>query len=138
MDEVDEAIVSLLEVDGRLTHREIAERVGLSRSVAATRVQRLIDSGQVVVRGVAHPAACAVTRLFGRNPATEEGAAASGEWTKRRTARPPADARAQKAAPMKPLAPVTATCTSAGPASSCDKVTATASRASCRSETRCR
>lgn len=56
MDEVDEAIVSLLEVDGRLTHREIAERVGLSRSVAATRVQRLIDSGQVVVRGVAHPA----------------------------------------------------------------------------------
>lgn len=56
MDEVDEAIVSLLEVDGRLTHSEIAHRLGLSRSVAATRVQRLIGSGQVVVRGVAHPA----------------------------------------------------------------------------------
>ncbi|MCP2626524.1 Lrp/AsnC family transcriptional regulator [Mycolicibacterium smegmatis] len=56
MDEVDEAIVSLLEDDGRLTHRDIAQRVGLSRSAAATRVQRLIASGQVVVRGVVHPA----------------------------------------------------------------------------------
>lgn len=55
MDEVDEAIVSLLEVDGRLSHSAIAHRLGLSRSVAATRVQRLLDSGQVVVRGVAHP-----------------------------------------------------------------------------------
>lgn len=56
MDEVDEAIVSLLEGDGRLSHRDIAHRVGLSRSAAATRVQRLIGSGQVVVRGVVHPA----------------------------------------------------------------------------------
>lgn len=56
MDEVDEAIVSLLEGDGRLTHRDIAGRVGLSRSAAATRIQRLIASGQVVVRGVVHPA----------------------------------------------------------------------------------
>lgn len=56
MDEVDEAIVELLEVDGRLTHREIARRVGLSRSAAAARTQRLIASGQVVVRGVVHPA----------------------------------------------------------------------------------
>jgi DNA-binding Lrp family transcriptional regulator len=56
MDEVDEAIVELLEVDGRLTHREIARAVGLSRSSAATRVQRLLASGQVVVRGVVHPA----------------------------------------------------------------------------------
>ncbi|BBY30664.1 Lrp/AsnC family transcriptional regulator [Mycolicibacterium sediminis] len=56
MDQIDEAIVALLEVDGRLTHREIARRVGLSRSTAAMRVQRLISSGQVVVRGVVHPA----------------------------------------------------------------------------------
>lgn len=56
MDEVDEAIVELLEVDGRLTHREIARRVGLSRSAAAARVQRLLTSGQVVIRGAAHPA----------------------------------------------------------------------------------
>lgn len=56
MDETDEAIVELLEVDGRLTHREIARTVGLSRSAAAARVQRLITSGQVVIRGVVHPA----------------------------------------------------------------------------------
>lgn len=56
MDEMDEAIISLLEADGRLTHRDIAHRVGLSRSAAAARIQRLIDGGQVVVRGVVHPA----------------------------------------------------------------------------------
>ena len=56
MDEIDEAIVSLLEVDGRLTHRDIARRVGLSRAAAAVRVQRLIASRQVEVRGVVHPA----------------------------------------------------------------------------------
>jgi DNA-binding Lrp family transcriptional regulator len=56
MDETDEAIVALLEVDGRLTHGEIARTVGLSRSAAAARVQRLISSGQVVIRGVVHPA----------------------------------------------------------------------------------
>lgn len=56
MDEVDEAIVGLLENDGRLTHLEIARAVGLSRSAAATRVRHLIASGQVVVRGVVHPA----------------------------------------------------------------------------------
>lgn len=56
MDEVDEAIISLLEGDGRLTHRDIAQRVGLSRSAAAARTQRLIDGGQVVIRGVVHPA----------------------------------------------------------------------------------
>jgi DNA-binding Lrp family transcriptional regulator len=56
MDELDEAIVALLETDGRLTHREIARSVGLSRSTAATRVQHLIASGQVVIRGAVHPA----------------------------------------------------------------------------------
>ena len=56
MDEIDDAIVALLEVDGRLTHREIARAVGLSRSAAAARVQRLIASGQVIIRGAVHPA----------------------------------------------------------------------------------
>jgi DNA-binding Lrp family transcriptional regulator len=56
VDEVDDAIVALLEVDGRLTHREIARAVGLSRSAAAARVQRLLASGQVIIRGAVHPA----------------------------------------------------------------------------------
>lgn len=56
MDETDQAIVRLLQADGRLGHREVAEAVGLSRSAAAGRIHRLIESGQVVVRGVVHPA----------------------------------------------------------------------------------
>ena len=55
MDEVDEDIVELLEIDGRLTHREIARSVGLSRSAAAARVQRLLSSGQVIIRGATTP-----------------------------------------------------------------------------------
>jgi DNA-binding Lrp family transcriptional regulator len=56
MDGVDEAIVELLKSDGRLAHREIARISGLSRSGVATRMQRLLGSGEVVVRGVVHPA----------------------------------------------------------------------------------
>lgn len=56
LDATDEAIIRLLEGDGRLTHREVATRVGLSRSAAAARVQRLLDEGQVDVRGAVHPA----------------------------------------------------------------------------------
>ena len=56
MDQTDHAIVRLLRENGRLGHREIAAAVGLSRSAAAARIHRLVDSGQVVVRGVVHPA----------------------------------------------------------------------------------
>jgi DNA-binding Lrp family transcriptional regulator len=56
VDETDNTIVRLLRDDGRLGHREIAQAIGLSRSAAAARINRLIDSGQVVVRGVVHPA----------------------------------------------------------------------------------
>lgn len=56
LDDTDEAIITLLEEDGRLTHREIAARVDLSRSAAATRVQRLLTEGHIDIRGVVHPA----------------------------------------------------------------------------------
>jgi DNA-binding Lrp family transcriptional regulator len=72
MDEVDEAIVALLEVDGRLTHRDIARAIDLSRSTAALRVQRLLASGQVVVRGVVHPA------VIGRGSLAHVGLAVRG------------------------------------------------------------
>lgn len=55
MDEVDEAIAELLEIDGRLTHRQIASAVGLSRSTVALRTERLISTGQLIVKGVVHP-----------------------------------------------------------------------------------
>jgi len=63
VDEVDEAIVELLESDGRLTHRDIARVIGLSRSTAAARTRRLLDSGQVVVRGVVHPGVIGLNAL---------------------------------------------------------------------------
>jgi len=72
LDEVDEAIVELLEADGRLTHREIARATGLSRSSAAIRVQRLLATGQVVVRGVVHPA------VLGRGALAHVSLAVSG------------------------------------------------------------
>ncbi|MFG1955751.1 AsnC family transcriptional regulator [Micromonospora sp. NPDC048830] len=56
MDSYDREIVTLLEADGRLTHREIADRIGLSRSAAANRLRRLLELEEVVVRGVVHPA----------------------------------------------------------------------------------
>jgi DNA-binding Lrp family transcriptional regulator len=72
VDEIDDAIVALLEIDGRLTHREIAPQVGLSRSAAAARVQRLLASGQVTIRGVVHPA------VIGRGALAHVGLAVRG------------------------------------------------------------
>lgn len=75
MDDADEAIAELLQRNGRLTHAEIAHAVGLSRSTAAARTQRLLESGQVEVRGVVHPAvvgrgSLAYVRLAVRGAAT--------------------------------------------------------------------
>ncbi len=56
MDMADEAIIQLLKSDGRLAHREIARRSGLSRSTVASRMQRLLSTGEVEIRGVVHPA----------------------------------------------------------------------------------
>lgn len=79
MDEVDEAIAELLELEGRLTHREIAAAVGLSRSTAAARTERLISTGQVTVKGVVHPTvlglhALAYVSLTLNGPAAEVAA----------------------------------------------------------------
>ncbi|WP_343928954.1 AsnC family protein [Tsukamurella strandjordii] len=53
MDEIDEAIVELLEVDGRLSHRAIAQGVGLSRSAVAVRgaAPDLVGAGDRSRRG---------------------------------------------------------------------------------------
>ena len=72
MDAADETIVQLLKSDGRLAHREIARLAGLSRSAVATRVQRLLSSGEVVVRGVVHPA------VLGRGSLAYVGLAVTG------------------------------------------------------------
>lgn len=55
MDDIDARIVALLGGDGRMTHREIAQRTGLSRSAAGARLTRLLADGAVVVRGAVNP-----------------------------------------------------------------------------------
>jgi DNA-binding Lrp family transcriptional regulator len=54
-DDVDEAILRLLEVDGRLTKTAIAQSLGLSRSSIAERLDRLLGSGTIEVVAVPHP-----------------------------------------------------------------------------------
>jgi Lrp/AsnC family leucine-responsive transcriptional regulator len=49
MDEVDRAILAVLENDGRISNAELAERVGLSPSPCLRRVRRLEETG--VIRG---------------------------------------------------------------------------------------
>lgn len=49
MDDVDRAILTLLDADGRLSNTELAERVGLSPSPCLRRVRRLERTG--VIRG---------------------------------------------------------------------------------------
>ncbi|WP_284748219.1 Lrp/AsnC family transcriptional regulator [Amycolatopsis sp. RTGN1] len=49
MDEVDRAILAVLEKDGRISNADLAERVGLSPSPCLRRVRRLEEIG--VIRG---------------------------------------------------------------------------------------
>jgi Lrp/AsnC family transcriptional regulator, leucine-responsive regulatory protein len=49
MDEIDRAILAVLEVDGRISNADLAARVGLSPSPCLRRVRRLEESG--VIRG---------------------------------------------------------------------------------------
>ncbi|MEV0288788.1 MULTISPECIES: Lrp/AsnC family transcriptional regulator [unclassified Kribbella] len=49
MDDVDRAILAVLERDGRISNAELAERVGLSPSPCLRRVHRLEETG--VIRG---------------------------------------------------------------------------------------
>jgi Lrp/AsnC family transcriptional regulator, leucine-responsive regulatory protein len=49
MDEVDRAILTELEKDGRISNADLAERVGLSPSPCLRRVRRLEETG--VIRG---------------------------------------------------------------------------------------
>lgn len=61
LDETDLAIVRELQGDGRLTYETLAQRVGLSRPAARTRVQRLRESGTVRVVAIVHPAVRALS-----------------------------------------------------------------------------
>ncbi|MFF5139722.1 Lrp/AsnC family transcriptional regulator [Streptomyces sp. NPDC013157] len=58
LDDIDRAILELLQTDGRLTGAEVGRRVGLSQPAAGARIQRLEKSGVITgYRAVVAPAA---------------------------------------------------------------------------------
>lgn len=50
IDDIDRQIIRILQQDGRLAHREIGDRVGLSPNATGVRVKRLLDDG--IISGV--------------------------------------------------------------------------------------
>ncbi|WP_435185849.1 Lrp/AsnC family transcriptional regulator [Amycolatopsis thermoflava] len=58
LDEIDRAILELLQTEGRLSGAEVGRRVGLSQPAAGARIQRLEKSGVILgYRAVVAPAA---------------------------------------------------------------------------------
>ena len=55
IDDVDKALVELLQQDGRLPYTKLAGEVGLSEAAVRQRVQRLIESGVVQIVAVTDP-----------------------------------------------------------------------------------
>lgn len=56
LDEVDKAIITRLQVDGRMPYSRLAPAVGLSQAAVRQRVQRLMDRGVMQVVAVTDPA----------------------------------------------------------------------------------
>lgn len=48
VDDVDKAMINHLLLDGKVTNRDLAQRVGISESAASVRIRKLIDAGVLV------------------------------------------------------------------------------------------
>ncbi|MEU8825354.1 Lrp/AsnC family transcriptional regulator [Streptomyces sp. NPDC048636] len=55
LDEFDLALIEQLRIDGRASFEALGARVGLSRTAARARVQRIVDSGLLRVAAIVHP-----------------------------------------------------------------------------------
>ena len=55
LDTVDRAIISELQIDGRMSYTELGPRVGMSQAAVRQRVNRLIDRGVMQVVAVTDP-----------------------------------------------------------------------------------
>lgn len=55
LDAVDRAIISELQIDGRMSYAELGPRVGMSQAAVRQRVNRLIDRGVMQVVAVTDP-----------------------------------------------------------------------------------
>src|ERR1700729_3958336 len=73
LDALDEAIVAVLQEDGRRSYGEIGEAVGLSEAAARQRVNRLRESGLMRIVAVTDPVA------LGRGVVATVGLRVSGD-----------------------------------------------------------
>jgi Lrp/AsnC family transcriptional regulator for asnA, asnC and gidA len=55
LDEIDRAIVSQLQYDGRLPFTRIAEELGITEGAVRRRVKQMIDDGKLQIVGVVEP-----------------------------------------------------------------------------------
>jgi len=55
LDELDRAIIGLLQEDGRMAYTEMARRLGVAEATVRKRVSRLLEEGVVHVVGVVDP-----------------------------------------------------------------------------------
>ncbi|MEJ7691299.1 MAG: Lrp/AsnC family transcriptional regulator [Nocardioidaceae bacterium] len=55
LDQVDLALLDELKQDGRAPFETLGSRVGLSRTAARARVQKILDSGVVTIEAIVHP-----------------------------------------------------------------------------------
>ena len=56
LDEIDRAIMQMLQEDGRRAYASIAEDLNLSPSTVQQRANRLLESGLLTIKGIVHPA----------------------------------------------------------------------------------
>ncbi len=61
LDDVDKAIISELQVDGRMAYARLAPKVGLSQAAVRQRVNRLLDRGVIQIVAVSDPLSLGLT-----------------------------------------------------------------------------
>ncbi len=61
LDDVDRAIITELQVDGRMSYTDLAPRVGMSQAAVRQRVTKLIDRGVMQVVAVTDPLSLGMT-----------------------------------------------------------------------------
>ncbi len=63
LDDVDRAIIELLQADGRMPYTKVATHVGLTEGAIRQRVQRLTDAGVMQIVAVTDPMSLGVRRV---------------------------------------------------------------------------
>ncbi len=63
LDDIDRAIIELLQADGRMPYTKVATEVGLTEGAIRQRVQRLTDAGVMQIVAVTDPMSLGVRRV---------------------------------------------------------------------------